>query len=114
MLCALTWMASCGDGVAAPNCPVDLLPVTCPTPAPTFAADANPIFQAHCVPCHSAVGVERTFPFETYMEITKPRVPPDIINQVNTCRMPPVGALPVTDEERRTLLGWFVCGALND
>jgi len=34
--------------------------------------------------------------------------------QVFQCRMPPPPRAPLTSDQRQTILGWLVCGAMNN
>ena len=110
----VTTAAGCGPGNAGPpveNCPNDV-PATCPSPAPTFAADAQPVFMDHCVKCHAPGGQEPSFPFQTYSQIQSQKI--TILGQIHTCLMPPAGEVALTSAERQAVLGWIVCGANND
>jgi uncharacterized membrane protein len=102
----------CGGPDPVPGCPNDR-PQTCPSPAPSFTAEVNSIIQSRCATCHlpGGLGGARVF-LQTYDQIFAQRVP--VLNQVSACRMPLVGAPPLTTEERQTLMAWLVCGALNN
>src|SRR5438876_381048 len=76
-------LMGCGDGGGG-RCP-DELPSTCPTPAPTFSMDADPIIQSFCVGCHSPTGIEPTHPFDTYANV-RAQIS-TFIMQVRSCAM---------------------------
>jgi len=103
--------AACGSPAGPPPaCPDDF---RCPSPPPHFAADANPIIQARCVPgCHSPDGMEPTHVFDTYDHVYG--IASTIIMQLRLCVMPPAGQPPLSEPERQALLGWLACGAMND
>ena len=103
-------LAGCGSP-SPPACP-NLLPPSCPSPAPSFSADVDPIIQGHCAPCHAPDGIEPTHPFQTYDQIFAQRT--QVLSQVHACKMPPDGGVPLSDDEKRTLLGWLVCDAPNN
>jgi hypothetical protein len=102
----------CGGGDGGGSCP-DELPPSCPTPAPTFSMDADPIIQSYCVPCHSPGGVEPTRLLDTYDHVRA--LISTVIMQVRGCSMPPAGYPQLTNDQRRTLLGWASsCDALDN
>ena len=105
-------LAGCPSGpVIPPSCPDDA-PAACPSPAPGFAADAAPIISGHCVKCHAPGGMAQARPFQTYDQIGP--FAGDIALQLEICAMPPAPEPALTAVERQTLLGWIVCGALDD
>jgi hypothetical protein len=114
--------ASCGDGATtssggssgsggAGGCPNDL-PASCPVPEPSFSADVEPIFQSHCVPCHSPGGAVPDKPFTTYAGISKLKT--NVLTQVYACKMPPSTAPQLDEQQRAELLAWLVCGAKDN
>ncbi len=118
---ALLASAACGNGgMSAPDygpaeaviCPNDL-PSSCPVPTPSYASDVQPIIAQRCVICHESGGLEvAPFDLGTYSDVFTDRSA--VLDQVYACAMPRVdsaGALPLTESERTTLLGWLVCGA---
>jgi uncharacterized membrane protein len=91
-------------------------PLICPEAgAPSFAGDILPnIFQPVCDNCHApdAVPADRETPYLTnYQQTFGSRG--EILTQVfEFCSMPPANApVPLTDDERQTLLDWLACGA---
>jgi uncharacterized membrane protein len=105
-------LGACGGGTPPPSsCPNDV-PATCPTPAPTFAADVAPILQQRCGACHVAGGVESTRPFQAYADVQRQKT--DILFALNACFMPPADQPQLTTDERHAILGWLVCGAMNN
>ena len=104
--------ASCGSSAPPPAiCPDDGVSA-CPAPAPSFAADAAPIIQSHCVKCHAPGGMAQAYPFQSYDEIAP--FAGDINLQLQLCAMPPAPERPLTAAERQSLFGWIVCGALDN
>jgi len=101
--------SACGSPAAPSSCPDDF---RCPSPPPHFAADANPVLQAHCVTCHSPTGVEPTRLLDTYEHVFS--LASTVILQLRRCVMPPASETPLTEPERQALLGWLACGAMND
>ncbi len=108
---------STGGGGGSNPCPNDL-PASCPTPAPSYAADVVPVIQQYCFPCHASGGIEaQHFDYSTYAGVYASRAV--VLTQVNDCLMPPSapvpgvdgGTTPLTIEARLALLGWLVCGA---
>jgi hypothetical protein len=99
---------ACGSAGPPASCPRDL-PMTCPMPAPSFAAEVQPIYQSKCVPaCHEPGGQEANRPFTTLAEIRAERLS-TMLSQVYNCVMPLAPAAPLTPDERQALLGWLVC-----
>jgi hypothetical protein len=88
------------------NCPNDL-PMSCPSPTPSYANDVAPIISRRCLQCHSAGGQEAVRPLDSYAGVTAQS---DLLDMVYSCRMPPPGEPAPTTAERTTLLGWLVCG----
>lgn len=118
VLAAVAAAAGCGGGAAmtmtvpvTPICPNDT-PASCPTPAPSYGTDVAPMLQDRCGGCHAPGGVEPGRLFATWGQVSAQAA--DILNQVHACRMPPAGQTPLTDGERQLVLGWIVCGAMNN
>jgi len=90
------------------------VPSACPTAAPTWNADAMPIFESHCWSCHAGGGIESSqFPLGSYSGIYQART--TILEQLSSCTMPPSDApTALTSDERETLLTWLACGAPDD
>lgn len=103
------------DGCTRAPCPNDL-PTACPTPAPTFSQDVAPLIQNHCAGCHSADGEEPTPSLINYSGVTgsMDSVARMVETQLVQCKMPPDSEPELTPEERRTILGWIICGAQNN
>lgn len=107
--------ASTGGGGGAgggSSCPVGDIPSACPSPAPTYSKDVEPIFEKKCNLCHGPGGEAKDLPLTTWAEIEKIRG--GCLDQIYTCRMPPAKTVTLSSEERATLLAWFVCDAPND
>jgi len=103
----------CGGGgpPATSSCPNDA-PDTCPAVAPTFMATVQPILQARCGACHVAGGVESVRPYQTYDQVKKQTM--DMFLAISACIMPPADQPQPTADERQAIMGWIVCGAMND
>jgi hypothetical protein len=104
--------SSGSSGTSSGNdCPDDV-PAACPPSPPTYAKDIVPLVQATCTPCHAPGGVESTRILTDYAGLLKQSNP--VLLQVSACRMPPRNAPPISEEGRKALLAWVVCGAKND
>ena len=113
LACALTAchaqpMATTGD-MTCPN-----VEYQCPSPAPSFSAQVQPIIDRNCNACHIKGGVADDRPLTTYAEVFKLHM--SSLTAVYSCVMPP--AADVVDQlspsERETLLQWLGCGAPNN
>jgi hypothetical protein len=93
------------------SCPNDV-PRDCPSPAPTYAATVAPILLERCRGCHTAGGLESSRAFDSYDQVMALRV--GILFQVSECLMPPANQPQPTAAERQSIMGWVVCGAMND
>jgi hypothetical protein len=97
----------------SPSCPNDLPPDSdCPPAAPSYGAAVAPIIAARCSVCHRPGGLETSMRFSTYADAFALRR--QMLTTIYACRMPPAGAVPLSTDERQTLLKWFVCGAPPD
>jgi uncharacterized membrane protein len=103
--------AGCSDSPASNSCPNDY-PASCPTGAATFAAGVAPLVQTRCAFCH-APGKELPT-LDGYANIYS--AGPHILTQLTHCPalMPPAPFQPLSSDERRVILSWFACGAMND
>jgi len=102
-------LAGCPGG--GPTCPNDL-PASCPSDAPGYAATIEPLIEKRCWACHGP-GVQFTgHPLGTYDQVQGDRSA--VLDQVYGCLMPPSDAGQLTSAERKELLGWLKCGALNN
>lgn len=83
-------------------------PTACPDP-PVRYDDIRPILDARCVRCHDTVQ-GGPWPLATYTHVADWQ---DIIRaSMLDCTMPPLDAgVPMTTEERLTVLTWIRCGA---
>jgi hypothetical protein len=110
--CMFSFACSSTPGVAstAGTCPNDV-PVSCPTPAPTYSGDAAPVLRKYCTSCHSPDGVAG-YDMTTYATAFAQRS--EILDQVDECIMPTAGNPSPSESERLALLGWLVCGAPDD
>jgi hypothetical protein len=93
------------------DCPNDL-PQACPTPAPSYVSEVQPLIANRCVPCHSPGGLASDRPLDDYTNVYKRRG--TVLNEVYTCLMPPADAGQLSDAERKQLLSWLVCDAPNN
>ncbi|APR87119.1 hypothetical protein A7982_12468 [Minicystis rosea] len=100
-----------GCGSESGACPDDL-PASCPSDAPGYAATIAPLIEARCVTCHTTGGQASDKAFGTHAEVHAQRT--GILSQVYGCRMPPAGAVQLTEDERSALLAWLVCGAQDN
>jgi len=93
------------DGSAV-TCNVDP-PLTCPAEVPTYAT-VQPIIEKACVPCHDGADPDGPWPLKTYKSAADwaEVIRADLMN----CSMPPAdGGVPLSDEDRHTLLTWIRC-----
>jgi hypothetical protein len=95
----------------APRCPSDL-PQQCPTPMPTWDGGVLAIINGKCTVCHRAGGLSASWPMTNYAEVSK--LKQGVIDQVYSCFMPPPDAGQLDESQRQALLGWIVCGALEN
>jgi hypothetical protein len=95
----------------APACPNDL-PQACPAPMPTWDGGVNALVASKCAPCHQPGGTAATWPFTSAAQVHALRQA--VIDQVYSCVMPPPDAGQLDETQRQALLGWLVCGALNN
>jgi len=97
------------SGSTPATCPNDF-PSSCPSQAPSFTNDVAPLIHSDCTPCH---GPGQQVPtLDTYADIM--RAGQMISMQVFQCRMPPPPRAPLTSDQRQIVLGWLVCGAMNN
>ncbi|MFO0659591.1 MAG: hypothetical protein U0165_07150 [Polyangiaceae bacterium] len=90
------------------TCPNDL-PDSCPSTPPTWDTGVSDVVKSKCASCHTQGGEAAFKPFDTHDEILASRSA--ALNQVYACKMPPADGASLTEEERATLLQWFVCGS---
>ncbi|HTR51854.1 MAG TPA: hypothetical protein VMJ10_14160 [Kofleriaceae bacterium] len=93
------------------SCPRDL-PASCPDPAPSYMNDVAPLIEEYCqtAACHSPTG-SGVGMLSPYSNLYGLRV--DAEGEIYSCKMP-YAPPDLTDDERVTLLTWFVCGAPNN
>jgi uncharacterized membrane protein len=111
LFAATLWLVLGGacSGSTATECPDDY-PATCPDGAATFATDVAPLMQVRCTICHA--GGQQVPTLQTYGEISA--AAPHVLTQLRDCAMPPAPRPPLTTDERRVLLSWLACGALDN
>jgi len=95
------------------NCPNDL-PSSCPSPAPSWSQQVQPVFNARCTFCHNPNGANPTLLFTDWSQVHGDRGA--ILTQLYACKMPPPdgGVAPPMGPDRALLLNWLVCGAPNN
>jgi hypothetical protein len=81
----------------------------CSSAAPRYDLDIMPIVETRCALCHSPGAVAGRIVFDSYEQAYASYKL--MYTQVYTCQMPPSCAGELPDEERQTLLKWFVCKA---
>ncbi|HEX4476694.1 MAG TPA: hypothetical protein VH142_16515 [Polyangiaceae bacterium] len=87
----------------------------CDGPAPTYATDVAPIFDAHCAGCHNPAGEYPTVRFDSYAAITNPADEQAVTSApglVHQCRMPPEPLPAVPIAEANVVDCWFATGML--
>ena len=104
--CAL---AACSSPAA--SCPTQIPP--CPSPAPSFVNEVNPIIQSVCVPCHGPGGIEANRPYLTYEDMATNGPFLTMYQQVLVCLMPQAPQ-QLTTSQRQRLLEWFACREPDD
>lgn len=87
------------------------LPQSCPSPAPSYAADVAPILTDRCVSCHGPTNPQSGIDLSAYVSVYANREP--VLAQVYHCLMPLAGAPDLSDAQAKTLLSWLVCKAPN-
>jgi len=112
-LIAALWLlaAGCSGSPSSTSCPDDY-PSTCPAGAANFATDVAPLIQSRCAFCHEPGKELPTL--DGYNNIYD--AGPHILMQLTRCpaSMPPAPYDPLSTDERRVILSWFACGAMND
>jgi len=107
------WLLSggCSDAPSSSTCPNDY-PASCPAGAATFATDVAPLIQTRCAFCHEPGKELPTL--DGYMNIYDAGT--HILMQLTHCPalMPPAPFMPLSTDERRVILSWFACGAMNN
>lgn len=89
------------------SCPVEA-PTSCPDPTAIRYADVAPIIEARCASCHSPLW-SGPWPLNTLSHVRD--WTDDIRTNLIACTMPPPDAgIPITKEERLTVLRWIRCG----
>jgi uncharacterized membrane protein len=103
--------SGCSSSPSAPSCPNDY-PATCPADASTFAADVAPLIQSRCAFCHEPGKELPTL--DGYANIYA--AGSHILMQLTHCPalMPPAPYDPLSADERRVILSWFACRAMNN
>jgi hypothetical protein len=93
------------------SCPSDLpSSAECGAGVPSYGADVAPIIERRCNGCHFAGNTQSDDVFVDYADVYSQRQ--TVLTRIYRCVMPPV--VPLSPEERATLLEWLVCGAPGD
>jgi hypothetical protein len=102
-----------GGAAGSGQCPSDLPGRdVCATATPSYASEVAPIVERRCATCHYPDNTRSRYVFTDYDDVYSARQ--TVLTRIYGCVMPPDGAPPLTPEERRVLLEWFVCGAADD
>jgi hypothetical protein len=115
VVCAALAAAALTCGPAGSSCPTgDYQQRACPSPEPSFSAQVLPIIQTKCATCHAPGGLRSSTPLTTWKQVDA--LLSTVVTYVVTCKMPDVtdGGVPLTPEERATMLDWFACMAPNN
>jgi hypothetical protein len=116
----LVLAAACSSGSSsgpqAPSCAGVVVPDACPSPAPSWKNEVEPLIERYCWQCHANGGIDQAqIDLSTYAGAKKYAV--TMLQQVDQCLMPNFGATPPpmaypTVEERNTIIAWAgVCMA---
>ena len=112
VLAAFAVIVACGSpSSSSSTCPNDY-PSSCPGDSSTFAADVAPLMQAHCTVCHAPGQQVPTL--DTYANIKA--AAPHVLTQLNHCPvlMPPPPNPALTADQRKVILSWLACGAMDN
>jgi hypothetical protein len=97
------------------NCPNDFPSATdCPDASPSYKTDIAPTVRDKCTVCHTPGGIEPVPVFGSYAEIHAQTTQNSVRTFVFSCRMPPTCAPQLTADERKKMLKWLACGALDN
>ncbi|WP_394841819.1 hypothetical protein LZC95_32675 [Pendulispora brunnea] len=95
------------DGALPESCKELAAPTECASPATTYA-EVKPILEGRCISCHSGMpgGPWSLRDYEHVVDWSD-----TIRGEILGCSMPPLDAgVPITKEERLTILKWIRCG----
>lgn len=96
-----------GEVVVPIGCEI-AAPTACPSPAPSYRTDVEPIVRARCVSCHYGQ-VGGPWPLNSYDHVSDWR--DTIRSAMLDCSMPPPeDGLTMSERERVTILEWIRCG----
>jgi uncharacterized membrane protein len=95
-----------GDGACPSDLPSD---AACASEVPSYAREVAPMIEQRCATCHYRGNTQSEDVFAEYGDVYSSRQ--TVLTRIYSCVMPPEGAPPLTPEERRAVLQWFVCGA---
>jgi len=91
------------------NCPHAAPEADCAN-APGYYGEVEPILTSQCKFCHSPGAIANTFLFDTYDQARS--WGQNIYVQVLSCQMPPSCASTLSEQDRQTLLRWYLCKTL--
>lgn len=84
--------------------------VACGGAVPKYGGDVRAVLERRCFSCHANDGLAADdHDFSKFGVAHAQRV--EIAAMIKECAMPPKGATPLSDDERRKLLDWAECGA---
>jgi hypothetical protein len=115
LACGAGTAASAGDGgepstESAPITSCQVADPTCAKPAPHYA-DITGVLDRSCNPCHTGVG-KAPWPLTDYDDVSA--WAESIEQDLSGCTMPPLdGGIGMSASERRLVLNWVHCGALQ-
>lgn len=99
--------------IGAGQCPNDLPQSSdCAAASPSYAKEVKTLIEQRCAGCHFPGNTQSSKVFADYAGIHAERR--GMLTQIYGCAMPPDNAVELSLDERRTLLKWFVCGALDN
>jgi hypothetical protein len=106
---ALQLAACSGPPSSCPNAPS-----SCPSSVPSFQRDIHSIIVADCLPCHNPPGASQPPALNSYQAVSTSAS--QSLDQIAGCLMPPRdgGLFVLSEQDRQTLLTWYVCGAPNN
>lgn len=103
-------IAGAGGAASDGDCPSDLPQSdTCATGTPSYRLEVAPLIVERCGTCHYAGNNRTSYVFAEREDLAEARQ--TVLTRIYGCVMPPEGAQPLGEEERRVLLAWLVCGA---
>lgn len=97
-------------GASSFACPSNLpSDADCGAKDPSFSQEIEPLLAKRCLSCHFDGNDMSSVVLVGYENVKKNAR--SALSRVYGCKMPPLGAEPLSDAERTLLLRYFVCGA---